>query len=404
MDLTDQLKRDFAPFVDPATELIVGRGTQGVRLELFRNGIKHDYCYDATSHTIVARHPLRERKFPSLRSLFASTDFADIKSLAATQARMHRTLSVDALIPAEGEIDENRLTRPALHKVLSPRRLDIGEIPTHLVVVLIDGPAGVGKTSLIESVMVQRARKQSEAGALPPILHVASRGRRLTGLNDALAQSIQLVRAKFTYDQTPVLIRHGLLQIAIDGFDELVDPEGYKDAWFALRDFFDDVGVGGPIILAGRDTFFDQQSFLEQLGSAKRNLDLSHIRLQPSTPSTAKDWLRKNGWQESDLKDPYTNIILRPGSYALRPYFLSQLATAKSWKAIDGGDLTPRSFLVEKFVSREARLLSDQLSSPIDAVKVRMNDLFQEIALEMADNETDTVDMGFLHLVTEVSF
>jgi hypothetical protein len=403
MDLADGLGRDFTPFIDPATELILGRGTQGVRVEFFRNGLKHDYYYDATSHTIVARH-LRERKFPSVRSLLASVEFADIRGLAATQVRMYRTFNVDGLIPPEGVINDERLTKMSLHRKLSPRRFDSDDLPTALDVILIDGPAGVGKTSLIESVMVQRARKQHDPAALPPILHVASRGRRLTGLNDALAQSIQLLRAKFTYDQVPVLVRYNLLQIAIDGFDELVDPEGYKDAWFALRDFFDDVSTGGPIILAGRDTFFDQQSFVEQISSSKPNLNLVHVRLQPSTPSTAREWLRQNGWLENDIKDPYTNIVLRPGSYALRPYFLSQLAAAKSWSAIDSKDLTPRSFLVENFLTREARLLSAQLPISFEEVKARLNDLFEEIALEMADNEVDSVDLGFLQLVTEVSF
>jgi hypothetical protein len=165
----------------------------------------------------------------------------------------------------------------------------------------------------VNSHLVHRARHQADAAALPPILHVTSRGRRLSGLNDALAQSIDILRAKFTFDQTPTLIRHRLLQIAIDGFDELVDPDGYRDAWYALKDFFEEVGVGGPIILAGRDTFFDQQKFRTQLASSQYSFELNHVRLSPSSPSTARGWLKQQGWSEGDLSDDYTNIVLRPG-------------------------------------------------------------------------------------------
>jgi hypothetical protein len=98
--------------------------------------------------------------------------------------------------------------------------------------------------------LLQRAKRQQEAAPLPPILHVASRGKKISVLNQVLAESIDLIRAKFTFDQVPALIRHNLLQVAIDGFDELVDAEGYRDAWSALKQFFEDTIYGGPIILA----------------------------------------------------------------------------------------------------------------------------------------------------------
>jgi hypothetical protein len=401
MDLTGNIENDFKPFADPATDLKLERGTQGARLQMFRNGVEHDYFFNLSDGSATARH-LKGRRFPAIKSVLASPDFADIKSLAATQARMFRLFSVDKLIPPEGDIEGDRLSRTSFARKLAPgKEQETGKSPK-IEIMLIDGPAGIGKTSLIQSALVQRARRYGEAAALPPILHVASRGRRLTGLNDSLAQSIQLVRAKFTFDQVPVLIRHGLLQIAIDGFDELVDPEGYRDAWFALRDFLDDVSFGGPIVLAGRDTFFDQQSFLKQI--KRTEISLTHVRLQPSSPSTARAWLKEKGWNETDIKDPMTNIVLRPGSYSLRPYFLSVLAEAKSWRKIESNDLTPRAFLVENFLAREARLLSENLPLTEEEAKGSLNDLFEEIALEMANNENDTVDLGFLQLVTEVSF
>lgn len=307
------------------------------------------------------------------------------------------------MIQPQGQFDNRSLAMQTLQRALNPRNPQASTEKV-ISVLLLDGPAGVGKTSLIQRFLVQRARAQQDSNAAPPILHVTSRGRRLTALDEALAQSIQVLRAGFTFDQVPTLIRHNLLQLAIDGFDELVDPEGYKDAWYALRDFFDTTMFGGPIILAGRDTFFDEQSFTRQMNESKHRFQLGHVRLGPVSVSAAKTWLSTRGWQDSDLNDPCTNLILRPGSYTLRPYFLYELSEARNWNSIESHDLTPRAYLVEKFVDREAKLIAEQLSVDPENIRGRLRDVFEETAMEMADNETEVVDLSFLQMVTEVEF
>jgi hypothetical protein len=404
MTTGEQLRRDFAPFIDPATDLRVTEGTLGIRLQLVRDGSEHDYFFDLRDQSVIARGA-RARKFASLRSFFASPDFADTRTLATTQLRMLKTFDPDQLIAPEGEVNSVKLTKQSLQQCVSPARFVEGSAQTKIGLVLIDGPAGVGKTSLINSLLVQRAKRQQEAAPLPPILHVASRGKRISVLNQVLAESIDLIRAKFTFDQVPTLIRYNLLQVAIDGFDELVDSEGYRDAWSALKQFFEDTIYGGPIILAGRDTFFDQQGFRRQLRSSQYSFDLTHVRLTPVSPKAAREWLAKGGWSETDLRDSYTKILLRAGSYTLRPFFLTQLAAAQGWRGIDSQDLTPRAFLVERFLAREATLLSSQLVSiPKDTIREGLSYLFDEIALEMAGNETEAIDLSFLQLVTEAAF
>jgi hypothetical protein len=396
------LSRDFTSFADPATDLRVTSGTSGCRLEIVRHGVNHDYFMTYRDGSIVARHA-KNRKVASVRSLLASPDFADIRGLAMTQVRMHRDFDVEGQIPPEGQLDDRPLALRTLQSVLNPRGTHATSEKV-ISVLLLDGPAGVGKTSLIQRFLVQRARAHQDASAAPPILHVTSRGRRLTALDDALAQSIQLLRADFTFDQVPTLIRQGLLQLAIDGFDELVDPQGYKDAWYALRDFFDSTEFGGPIILAGRDTFFDEQRFMSQMHGSKHAFQLNHVRLGPVSVSSAKKWLAKTGWHEKDLSSADTSLILRPGSYTLRPYFLYELSKARSWQAIESHDLTPRGYLVDQFIAREAKLIGEQLSVDADAIRARLHDVFEEIALEMADSETEVVDLSFLQMVTEVTF
>ena len=392
------LQRDLAPFSDPATEIRLTESTKTSRLQFVRGGQPLDYLLVHLDGSLLARHA-NNRKYVGVHSLLASPDFADIRNLVATQNRIHRDFDLESLITPEGELDGKKLALQTLNRVALPAPRGTSHA---LRILLLDGPAGVGKTSLIQRLLVQRARApQIDA---PPILQVASRGKRLSSLDDVLAQSLQLIRAKFTFDQLPSLIRHGLIQLAIDGFDELVDPEGYRDAWFALRDFFESTQFGGPIILAGRDTFFDEQQFSAQMQVSNQQFDLHHARLSEVSPAKAKVWLTSQGWNAKDIEDPYTDLVLRPGSYTLRPYFLRELASAKTWSNIESRDLTPRAYLVEQFLDRESDILSEKVPLDPADLKARLASVFEEVAVEMADNETDAVDLSFLQMTTELTF
>lgn len=400
--LGQAMHRDMAPFADPATDVKLTEASKTSRLQLVRNGQPHDYLLTHDDGSVLARHA-NNKKFVGIHSLLASPDFADTRNLVATQSRLLRDFDPDAFIPPEGELDGRKFAMQTFSRLVSPSG-DRSKPTTALRVLLLDGSAGVGKTSLIRRLLVQRARATQDSSSAPPVLHIESRGRRLSSLDEALAQSLQLMRAKFTYDQLPALIRHGLIQLAIDGFDELVDAEGYRDAWYALRDFFEATVYGGPILLAGRDTFFDQQQFSAQMQESKQLIELHHARLTEVSLTSAKTWLAGKGWDTKELDDPYTELVLRPGSYTLRPYFLQELASAKSWSAIESQDLTPRAYLVGKFLERESKLLAEKVELGLNEINSRLVNIFEEVAVEMADTESDSVDLSFLQMSTEMAF
>lgn len=265
--------------------------------------------------------------------------------------------------------------------------------------VLVDGAAGVGKTSLIERLVLDRSKNINAI----PILHVTSRGRRLTNLRDALAGTITDLRAKFVPAEVPVLVRNNLLQVALDGFDEFVDPEGYKDAWAALKDFIRECGSGGPLILAGRDTFFDQQRFADQLLTLGKP-EITTIRLTEVAPDEAKSWLSINGWSDSELSSDVTTQYLKPGSYILRPFFLSRIKDLRGWGQLRESRLTPQTFIIDSMVKREAAILAQPLSmQPLEVAK-GLEILFEYIAEDMAEREVDSVPTHYLTFLGEVAF
>ncbi len=403
---SELLERDLRPFADPATEVQVQANDQLIRVGLIRDGEGQTITLSLDSGRVRFQTTQAEltvvREFHNIRSMLASQYFSNIQVLADNQRRLLGLRPVGVFIEPEGKIDGEPLTLGTFQQAAKLREKKGQEKP--ISIILLDGSAGVGKTSLISQLVLSRAESYGREGNQPPILHIANRGRRLVSLDELIALSIQLVRGRFTYDQVPTLVRHGVLQIAIDGFDELVDADGYADTWSVLRDFLHDIEVGGPIILAGRDTFFDLTKFSERLHDLSARVDLTHASLAPITPATAKKWLSQVGWSAEELNSSEAAELLKPNSYVLRPYFLSTIAPLGGVNSVLGDMLSPRDFLVKSFLRREASLITLRLNMDEDTAADLLWELFELVALEMAEGETESVDLPFLQLAIDFTF
>ena len=193
-------------------------------------------------------------------------------------------------------------------------------------VMLIDGPAGIGKTKFIEMIALSRAQRYAQSGR-PLLLHVQSRGRVLSYLQDLMAFSLQRLRLTVTFDQLPVLARHGLVTLAIDGFDELGDPNGYDLAWGQFNDTIAQVRGQSTVILAGRETFIGLERLKRALPALEQQDIVRSLTLQPPSTKGATRWLRRKGWPQRDVGE--VSGLLDAGSYALRPFFLSPTRRAR---------------------------------------------------------------------------
>ena len=402
----EEIERDLRPFADPATDVTVSASTKLVRVKLVRDAVQHAVSVDLPSGKVKVRYegtenPV-ERRFISLRSLLASKEYADAQAMADNQRRVLSSLMVDDFIEPEGTLDGRPLSQAAFDESALLASREAKKEPLSLI--LIDGAAGVGKTSLIARLVARRAGSYGREAVEPPVLHVANRGRRLASLDELIALSIQLIRGRFTYDQVPALIRQGVIQIAIDGFDELVDAEGYADTWAVLREFLSEVGSGGPILLAGRDTFFELTKFRERLHDIASRTAISHASLSPITPDAAKEWLKRQGWSEEDVNSAQASDLLKEGSYALRPFFLQEVAKLEGLDALLETLSNPRDYLVGRFIEREAGLITQRIELDRATASEHLWHLFELIALEMAESETEAVDLPFLQLAVDVTF
>ena len=385
-------------FADLGTDGARGEQTrEGFVIRLFRNGDDLALVFpEGGAGKIIERcrgSGSKSRTHASYLALLASERFGNLRSWAATQKMLLREAlaEIDPPIRVQGAIAGcgDFLTADGLDDFLQSAERGQDSVQ----VMLIDGPAGIGKTKFIETLALARATRYGRRRH-PLVLHVQSRGRVLSYLQDLFAFSLQRLRLSVTFDQLPVLARHGLVTLAIDGFDELGDPNGYELAWSQVNETIDEIRGAGTLILAGRETFIGLKRLKTTLRVLQKDRDIVHgLTLLPPSPAHAESWLQnKKGWSNAEVQE--TRHLLDPDSYALRPFFLARLAEtdiAESLRESSGTSLF--SILVDMMVDRESQKFGDPVDRVLNAEQRRRyaHRFLREAAQYMADDQTDII-------------
>ena len=397
---------ELALFADLGTDppRLTGDGDR-FAIRLCRGGEEMELEFGAADAGRIVERTLdsgERRAHASYAALLASEKFGNLRRWADAQKAFleSRLKSLDRNL-VNGVFPENgaQADLDAVDKALTtPERRDAQSVQ----VLLIDGPAGIGKTKFIEHLALFRAAKFKSTGR-PLILHVQSRGRVLTFLQDLIAFSLQTLRLGVTYDQAPVLARHGLVAIAIDGFDELGDPNGYDLAWGQVNELVHQVRGGGTLVLAGRETFIGRERLLREVSSLSEDRDaVRALSLQPPSPPAAQRWLRHHGWSQNDLDS--TAELFEPGSYALRPFFLAQLAGNEAAAVVRNAAAgSPLPFLADLMIEREASKFGAAVENVMSdgARRTFVRAFLREVARNMADDQTDALDDSMISWLVE---
>ncbi|MCZ8259896.1 MAG: NACHT domain-containing protein [Beijerinckiaceae bacterium] len=275
---------------------------------------------------------------------------------------------------------------------------------------LIDGPAGVGKTTIVREAALIRAENYDGSASL--ILQISSRGRVLQNIGDLIAFSLQDVRSNLTVGQLVSLMRHGLVILAIDGFDELSDPNGFETAWSGLNSLVNDIRGSASVLLAGRETFVSTEIIKRQLKSSlKEEVDrLASLSIRDPDPAAAQNWLlRQPGWSYELISREFVEPLFVEGSYALRPFFLDLIAREPDAMASDeppASDLL--TYLVETMVQRESRKFVEEFDPPDSSgastlYKEYVYRFLEEVARDLAENQAESVNEDALDLIATVA-
>lgn len=404
--------RDFAedllPFVDIGSQApkVAQKGSV-LTAKFQKDGREIKVDVDLNSWKVTfQKKGFPSRGFASVGAMFASEEFANLRKWADSQYEFLRSVAIEAkkLIPLSGVTSEG-VSVGGVSDVdaligVQPKIQDAAEV------LLIDGPAGIGKTNLVEQLALVRAEKY-RASQTALILHVRSRGRVLSNLQDLMAFSLQTLRLNTTYDQIPVLLKYGLVIVAVDGFDELGDPNGYELAWTQVNDLISAARGGGTVLLSGRDTFLGRDRLFRDVQSLRPDIDVViGLTLKSPTSVQAKIWLRSNGWADVHFKIPAISSLLEDDSFALRPVFLrlmQQHLEPKKLREESENFLTP--LLVQHLIQREAGLFGDAVEAvfPRGAIENFILRFLIEIARDMADGQTEALDDTTISWLVDVS-
>ena len=281
-----------------------------------------------------------------------------------------------------------------------PERLD-----NRLCVLIIDGSAGVGKTHLLEQIVRSRAAPASYKSGKPLLLHVESRGKVLTSLNDRIAGTLSDLRASFFEEELKPLIRRGAVQLVIDGFDELSDSRGYARAWGALQDFIRDLEGKGVCMLAGRDTMLDRATVRDGLGTAVDDKDIVFLRVQPPPADKVRIWLsRHEEWRGRREELNFLERQIESSEYLRRPFFISRIADLGPDR-FQNAQGEPIADLMESIVQREGNKLASVSGDVGPELAADLcGEVLSEVARMMMDDETNEIEIDLVELVLEEAF
>ncbi len=401
MELTD-----LQLFADPFEMFKSVSGVDGWSANFVRKGEDIEIQRESNGAIRTLIGP-EQRRYRSFKGLLVSETFANLGRLASAQR--HRTANL--IDPSTGKLKD---FLPVAGKIRwsdgrdEPLTFDLAcdmlEWPEdRLRVFVVDGSAGVGKSHLIEQIVRSRAEPASYKSGKPLLLHVESRGKVLTSLNDRIAGTLSGLRASFFEEELKPLIRRGAVQLAIDGFDELSDSRGYVRAWGALRDFIRDLQGKGTCILAGRDTMLDRDAVREGLGNAVSDDALIFLRVQHPPAKQVLAWLsNREEWR--DKMDSLLERRIKSSEYLRLPFFISRIADLgpDRFKDTQG---EPIAELMDSIVRREGEKLTG-VSADVSAK--RATELFVEVLSEVArmmmDDETSEIEIGLVELLLEEVF
>jgi hypothetical protein len=402
----DKIFEELNPFCDIGEVAKVSEQDGKFSVRMTRDARPLKLIIDGSSGKIQATWGGTQKHFSSISAMLGSEIFANLRRWADSQGELlkrglmakSKMIEINATTHDKKGISDIQQVSSLLNSV--ERANDAVEI------LLIDGAAGIGKTSLIEQLARERALSY-KLTSCPLILHVKSRGRVLSNIQDLMAFSLQTLRSTITYDQLPILIRHGLVIVAIDGFDELGDPNGYDVAWAQLSDLIRYVRGRGTIILSGRDTFMGRSRLINDVEAIRNDIDVViGLTLVPPMPEQAKDWLRAHQWSDRDFELPAVSVLLEENSFALRPVFLKLLGENVKPKHIrEKTENHLMSMLVDHMIDRESKLFGKAVDAVIEKPKMEdfLFNLLHEAARDMADSQTESLDENTLSWIAEAA-
>jgi hypothetical protein len=234
----------------------------------------------------------------------------------------------------------------------------------------LKGDAGAGKTTLLREVTRQQAERYLSGHSPFLFLYISAQGRALSNLRDALSGELDDLRAGFTRDAVPPLVRQGLIVPIIDGFDELLGAAGYGDAFGSLHQFLEQLDGLGVVMVSARTSFYDVEFIGRELTESTRAsaYDIVPVTLCPWSEGEVAQYLASvRGQQFLNDRDREAISDLNPRDRELlaKPFFASLFPDYVDSPEGRSKGLSLVEYLVNSYVRRESEKIVDRDGRPL---------------------------------------
>lgn len=329
------IKDDIKAFADDVSDVVVDRIEGSILFT--RNGKDHMINVNPKgNHTENIENVEYDGSIISYKT-FLSKHLAKLDSLAERISTKRRGVEsfIDgpATLDAVGKREESGKALELLAKECHRRN----EYTTKVIFITAD--AGHGKTALLRQYQSIQASEYLNGKTNQLFWHIDLQGRQLLRLSEAFMGDLGDLRVSGLWMSSILrLMKHGLLVIGIDGFDELAAEQGNNEALSALALLVKNLENKGTIVAASRRTFFDTEDYLKRYRLIEGKLNEGCLFNQ----ITLKDW----GEQEVSLYAQNREIENPEGFYEE----IHNMLGRQSHRPMLTHPLLTRPFLISKMV------------------------------------------------------
>lgn len=410
MNVFEMLKKEISSFADDENEVIFERnGT--VAFE--RQGQMVDFQLIDKEGAVFVKY--NDNLMPYKRFLAKELAKLDILAHKILQKEKNDSIYVDPsaiLVETRKKIENNAL------EILNEECSTPLFAGTKISFVTAD--AGHGKTALLKQYQYIQAKKYSENEASFLFWHIDLHGRDLVRLNEAIMYELGELRfSGLYYSSIITLVKHNLIILGIDGFDELAAEVGGETALGSLTGLVVKMNGSGTLIAASRRTFFNTQDYLKRTNILRRSIDadceFNEIKIHNWKKKQCVEYL---SYYFSNSEIEYDNMLtlLKSEDHPLleRPYLFTKLVQysfdsnvfPSKFISSGGNTLIGINDVIEAFVKREVIKWKD---TDKDTGKPYINfdqhiRLLSEIAQEMWSNQKDIIAIDTIQFLLAILF
>lgn len=333
MELSEYWKqvliRDIEGFADPRTPVLVNATGTTIKAVWSQRG-KDRHANFRLSPDGDFRWVPSDREAPrTYRQFLCSEGMADFDQLASAIVRAFPPAK--HYVPTQAGLDCNGAAterRPSHELMLKLSSDALGDPSGKTQLFFLKGDAGSGKTTLLREVTRTQAELFRQGNSPFLYLYVSAQGRALSNLRDALSGELDDLRAGFTRDAVPPLVRQGLVVPIIDGFDELLGAACYGDAFGSLHQFLDQLEGSGVLIVSARSSFYDVEFLGREQTEGKKasGYDIVPVTLSPWGNEEIFNYLARVRGRESVSEEDRKAVLHLPPSdreLLAKPFFAS---------------------------------------------------------------------------------